>query len=74
MTTESAVQVFVPCGVSTSTVREWMRRGYLRRYHAGRLLRVREDELRRFLEAADKDLEEASSEKIAEEILSRLPD
>lgn len=45
----SAEEAAAIAGVQPQTVRRWIGRGLLRGHHAGRLLRVRVDELRTFL-------------------------
>jgi excisionase family DNA binding protein len=47
-----AAEAAAIAGVKAQTVRRWIARGELRGHRAGRLLRVRVDELRAFLAAA----------------------
>ena len=56
--------------VSPATIREWMRDGRLRRYHAGRELRVRTLELQALLTRPER-TEEPTPEEAAREFLAR---
>lgn len=57
-------------GYHASTIRKWIREGKVPRHGTGRGLRVRRDELDRFL-AADPGGDERTPEEIADEVLRR---
>ena len=68
LTTEEAATV---ARVEPATVREWVRRGDLRRHQAGRELRVRRDELEEFLANGRRSETEHTVEGLAVKILGR---
>lgn len=64
-------------GVTGQTVQRWVRRGVLPGYYAGRVLRVRRDELERFLarptDAKEHAMDDADLDARALSILERQP-
>ena len=57
-------------GVKEATVRDWIKKGYLQEFRAGRLLRVQKTELERFLLSGTND-KKPSTEKLANMILGK---
>lgn len=68
LTTEDAAAI---ARVEPATVREWVRRGDLRRHQAGRELRVRRDELEAFLTTGRRSDDEHNVEALAVKILGK---
>lgn len=68
LTTDEAASM---ARVEPATIREWVRRGDLRRHQAGRELRVRRDELAAFLASGRRSEAEHNVESLAAKILQR---
>lgn len=68
LSTEEAASI---AKVEPATIREWVRRGDLQRHHAGRHLRIRRDNLERYLEVGRRPEGEQNVEDLATRILAK---